>query len=104
MDKWYVYILRCADGSYYTGVTNNPERRLTEHQSGYHKGCYTYARRPVSLVFCEDFQRPETAIDVEKQIKGWSRKKKEALIAEEFNLLKELAKCRNQTSHEFYPK
>ena len=95
----YVYILKCADGSYYTGVTNSIERRFAEHQSGINNACYTYTRLPVELVFIEQFQRYDQAIAFEKQIKGWSRKKKEALIEKNYALLKELAVCKNNTSH-----
>lgn len=63
---------------------------------------YTYNRRPVQFVFCESFISPNEAIELEKQIKGWSRKKKEALIARDWNKLKDLVKCKNQTSHKYF--
>lgn len=87
----WVYILECSDKSYYTGVTNNLDRRLFEHNSGIHKG-YTSIRLPVKLLFSEEFNDPRTAIEREKQIKGWSRSKKEALIKSDYNLLVELSK------------
>ena len=74
-----VYILLCSDGSYYTGVTNDLERRLQEHQAGKFKG-YTSSRRPVTLTWNSDDLDIQDAISLEKQIKGWSRKKKEALM------------------------
>src|SRR5690606_40472044 len=80
MKEYYVYILQCKDGSYYTGVTNDIDRRLWEHQEGINNECYTYRRRPVKLVYVENFNDVNQAIAFEKQIKGWSRKKKEALI------------------------
>ena len=80
MKYYYVYILKCSDGSYYTGVTNDIERRLDEHRIGINKASYTYSRRPVNLVYHEYFMDINEAIDFEKQIKGWSRAKKEALI------------------------
>ncbi|MCX6169153.1 MAG: GIY-YIG nuclease family protein [Ignavibacteriales bacterium] len=92
----WVYILKCADGSYYTGVTNNLERRITEHQYGAHDG-YTSVRLPVELVFSQEISNPLDAIAAEKQIKGWSRAKKEALIRADFNLLHELAECKNES-------
>ncbi len=98
----YVYILKCKDASYYVGVTNDIQRRLSEHEEGTDPKCYTFRRRPVELVFGELFDDPMRAIAVEKQLKGWSRKKKEALIARNWDKLKELAKCRNETSHENY--
>ncbi len=102
MKQWYVYILRCADNSYYTGITNNPERRLAEHESGLHPTAYTHRRRLVELVYCDGFLSPDDAISVEKQIKGWGRTKKEALINGDFDKLKELAVCMNGTSHKNY--
>ena len=89
-----VYILRCADGSYYTGLTKQEiEARVWEHNEGIQDG-YTKKRRPVTLVFTETYDRIIDAIERERQIKGWSRAKKEALIAQEYEKLPELAKNR----------
>lgn len=99
MKQYFVYILKCSDNSYYTGVTNDLERRLIEHQDGINKEAYTHNRRPVSLVFYTDFNDINQAIAFEKQVKGWNRKKKEALINDEWEKLPELAKCKNETSH-----
>ena len=88
----YVYILLCSDHSYYTGVTNNMERRLKEHTNSVNPKAYTSSRLPIELVFVERIQSPNHAIAIEKQIKGWSRKKKEALINGDFELLVELSK------------
>ena len=90
--KYYVYMLECVDGSYYTGMTNDPERRLAEHEEGNDATAYTYSRRPVRLVWHDAFQSPVAAIGGEKQLKGWSRRKKAALIEGRFDLLPELAK------------
>lgn len=92
MKRYYVYILKCADNSYYTGITSNLEQRLRIHQNGDNKGCYTYFRRPVVLVYCDYFNDVRNAIAFEKQVKGWSRKKKEALIASDWERLKILSK------------
>ncbi|PCI96453.1 MAG: hypothetical protein COB15_10105 [Flavobacteriales bacterium] len=89
---YYVYILKCADETYYTGVTNNINSRLKEHQSDDNQNSYTYKRRPVQLVFCSEFSNIEDAIEKEKQIKKWSKKKKEALIDGNFNLLPKMSK------------
>ncbi|MBB5703110.1 putative endonuclease [Ochrobactrum daejeonense] len=87
-----VYILRCADGSYYTGLTKQDiEARLWEHNEGIYES-YTKMRRPVELVFTETYDRIVDAIARERQIKGWSRAKKEALIAMDYERLPELAK------------
>jgi putative endonuclease len=92
--RMYVYILKCSDGSYYTGVTNNIERRLQEHNSSSHDS-YVSARLPFELFYYEEFNSPSIAIEREKQIKGWSRAKKEALKIRDFDKLKILSKRRN---------
>ncbi|SFI82957.1 GIY-YIG nuclease family protein [Nitrosomonas sp. Nm34] len=92
----YMYILKCADGSYYTGSTWNLEKRLAEHQSGL-GAKHTIKRLPVKLVYCEECERIEDAFRREKQVQGWSRKKKEALIMGDTNALLRLAECRNDT-------
>lgn len=100
MQKYfYTYILECSDKSYYTGITNDIERRLIEHNSNEFPKSYCHERRPVKLVFAELFLQPEEAIALEKQIKGWSRKKKEAMIEMNYERLKELAVCKNDTSY-----
>jgi len=84
-------MLLCADGSYYVGTTRDSlDRRVAEHQSGAFGG-YTAPRRPVQLVFSQEFQRITDAIGAERQIKGWRREKKEALIRGEYDLLPILA-------------
>ena len=92
MKTYYVYILKCSDGTYYTGVTNDINRRLDEHSSGYNPECYTAKRRPVSLVWFTDTNDINYAIDKEKQIKKWSKAKKEALIISDWENLKLLSK------------
>ncbi len=91
MSKVWVYILRCADGSYYTGQTVNLEKRLAEHQIG-EGGEWTRHRLPVVLVFSQEMPDSDSAFFAERQIKNWSRAKKEALIAGNWNLLQWLAK------------
>ena len=92
----FVYILRCADGSYYVGSTRTSlEERMAQHDLG-HFGGYTAKRRPVTLVWSQDFDRITDAIAAERRLKGWSRAKKEALIAGDLALLRELAKCRSE--------
>ena len=77
---FHAYILRCSDGSYYTGHTDDLARRIAQHQSGELRG-YTNERRPVELAWCQDFPSRAEALDAELRIKSWSRAKKEALIA-----------------------
>ncbi|CAA7615991.1 GIY-YIG nuclease family protein [Magnetospirillum sp. SS-4] len=87
-----LYILRCADGSYYVGTTRETlENRLAEHESGQFGG-YTERRRPVTLVYHQHFDRIADAIAAERQVKGWRRDKKEALIRGEFDALPALAR------------
>ena len=95
----YVYIVKCADDSYYTGITNNIEKRLMEHQIGIDKSSYTFSRKPLELVFCQPFDNIISAIEQEKRIKRWTRKKKEALIEGNWKKLRELAECLNESSH-----
>ncbi len=97
MKRGWIYILKCSDKSYYVGSTSNLEQRINEHI--YHKySGYTSARLPIELVFQQEFSDIKDAIRAERQIKGWNRKKKEALVKNDFNLLHELAKCKNKTS------
>lgn len=87
----WMYILKCCDGSYYVGSTRNLDLRFLQHQSG--KGSnYTSGRLPVELVYCEEYERVSDAFYREKQIQGWSRRKREALINGEPELLPILAK------------
>jgi putative endonuclease len=92
----YMYILECADGSYYTGSTWDLERRLWEHQNGLGAN-HTVKRLPVTLLYCEECERIEDAYAREKQIQGWSRKKKQALMAGDMNQIHSLAECRNES-------
>ncbi|GJE16155.1 GIY-YIG nuclease family protein [Methylobacterium marchantiae] len=89
----FVYILLCADGSYYVGSARGEtlDRRLGEHHAGTFPG-YTSERRPVVLVYAEEFDRITDAIAFERRVKGWGRAKKEALIASDWDALKHLAK------------
>lgn len=102
--NYFVYIVKCSDKSYYTGITNNIERRVYEHNTSLDDSAYTHDKRPVELVFYEAFKDVNHAIAFEKQVKGWTRKKKEALIENKWDKIKELAICINFTSHLNYTK
>lgn len=92
-----MYILECCDGSFYTGSTINLDRRLDEHQSG--KGAkYTQKRVPVKLIYFEEYDQIATAFYREKQVQGWSRNKKLALIEGRFSDLPDLSKSGPSTS------
>jgi predicted GIY-YIG superfamily endonuclease len=90
MDFW-VYLLRCSDGSYYAGHSDNLESRLSQHQQGTGYD-WTSRRRPVELVWCDVVPTREEAIAFERRIKGWTRAKKEALIAGDWNRIGWLAR------------
>ncbi len=99
--RGYVYILECSDGSYYTGSTVDLTKRFTEHEEG--KGSnHTKKRLPVRLVYVEEFLRIDTAFYREKQIQGWSRRKKKALIKGKLESLPNLAECKNETHYKYY--
>jgi putative endonuclease len=91
----FVYMLRCADGSYYVGSAtgNDLAPRVDQHNAGTHKG-YTFSRRPVVLVWSEHFQRITDGIAVERQLKGWSRAKKEALLHSDWAKVSALSRRR----------
>ncbi len=88
-----IYILRCADGSFYTGITRRfVEERVSEHAQGLDAGFYTFRRRPVTLIHSEHYERIADAVAAERRIKGWSRAKKEAYMRGDFAALVALAK------------
>ncbi|WP_370087349.1 GIY-YIG nuclease family protein [Ekhidna sp.] len=86
-----VYILKCSDDSYYVGVTNDISERVVQHNERLNRRAYTYSRRPVQLVFEEHFHDVNQAIAFEKQVKGWRREKKEALINRDWSKLPDLS-------------
>ncbi|WP_074409237.1 GIY-YIG nuclease family protein [Aquimarina megaterium] len=92
MKYYYTYIVECSDGSFYTGMTNDLERRINEHKAGNKPDSYTYDKRPVVLKWFEIYTNPNEAIQIEKQVKGWSRRKKIALIEENWGKLVEYSK------------
>ena len=92
MKVYYVYILKCSDDTYYTGFTSKLYKRLEEHQTGKYRDSYTFKRKPISLEFYAEFTVASIAIATEKQIKKWSKAKKEALINGAYDKLPSLAK------------
>jgi predicted GIY-YIG superfamily endonuclease len=92
--SFWVYILRCADGLFYTGHTDDLDQRLADHQSGTYAG-FTHDRRPVELMWSDQCMDRETAFRLERQVKGWSRNKKMALIEGRFDDLPGLSKSRS---------
>lgn len=96
MKSYFVYILKCSDGLTYTDITNDISRRINEHQLGLNKDCFTFKRRPVDLIFQQEFNDSIAAIHFEKRIKNWSAKKK-------FALLQILSECRNASHSKYKP-
>lgn len=90
--KYFVYILVCSDNSYYTGITNNLETRMEQHRVS--SDGYVSKRKPFKLIFFEEFTNVFDAIEREKQIKGWSRRKKEALIKGDWSKIIDYSKSR----------
>lgn len=98
--KGYMYILLCGNGNYYTGSTVDLDRRLQLHQSG--EGAnFTKKHLPVKLMYYEEFERIDEAFYREKQVQGWSRAKKEALMNGDKNKLHEFAECKIETASRF---
>jgi putative endonuclease len=97
--KGFMYIFECADGSYYTGSTNDIDFRLKQHQMGEGSN-HTKKRLPIKLVYYEEFQRIDDAFLREKQVQGWSRKKKEALIKNKQDLLPDLSRSYSEINKE----
>ena len=96
--SFFVYILQCADGSYYTGHTDNLEQRLVQHQLRYFPDCYTANRLPVELKYQQAFPCREEALAAGQKIKGWSRKKKEAMMQGDWSLVSHLARSHSAPS------
>jgi len=94
---FWLYILRCADGSYYTGHTDDLERRIGEHDAGAVSSCYTFRRRPVEVVFKDEFSTREEELAAERRVKGWSRLKKEAMMSGDWDEVRRLARS-NQSN------
>ena len=92
MRKYHVYMLQCSDGSFYIGITNDLDLRVWQHNEGFDIHCYTYLRRPATLVYATEFDDPNDAITWEKKLKGWSRKKKQALADNNWGKIQVLSK------------
>lgn len=91
MKDFFVYILKCNDGSFYIGHTDDIDERISKHKNGFYEG-YTKTRLPVEVVFTQQFATRDEAFNAERQIKGWSRAKKKAFISNDWNGLKNLSK------------
>lgn len=102
MFLYYVYILKCSDKSYYTGITNDVNKRFIEHELGKNTTCYTFNKRSLKLMFHESFNDVLQVIYFEK--KKWTRAKKEALINGDFEMLQLLAECKNATHYKYFGK
>ena len=90
MGSYFVYMLRCSDNSFYIGLTTDVSRRVAEHETGTIPKAYTHSRRPVQLVWVGEFHTHEEAFAFERQIKGWSRAKKKALIDDDWDIIHQI--------------
>jgi len=100
-ELYFVYILMCSDGTYYIGLTNDLLKCFIEHEEGRYTNCYTFKRRPLLLMYYETIPFLKEAVERETQLKKWSRKKKEALMQQDYHKLHLLAQCQN-LSHYMY--
>ncbi len=94
-------MLKCSDDLLYVGITNNIGRRIEEHEKGINKNCFAFKRRPVELIFNQEFNDVKQAILFEKKIKKWSSKKKIVLANGDFDMLEILSECRNATHSKY---
>ncbi|PNQ01319.1 GIY-YIG nuclease family protein [Sphingobium sp. SA916] len=92
---FWTYMLHCADRSFYTGHTDNLQTRIAQHEAGAIPG-HTQNRRPIKLVWSQEFGTRMEALEAERQIKGWSRAKKLALIREDWKLISTLARSNQE--------
>ena len=92
VNQFYVYMLKCSDGSFYVGHTDDIDARICQHQQGSIEKCYTKTRLPVEVVFVQNFSSRDEAFAAERKIKKWTRKKKEALIEKDWRLISLLSK------------
>jgi 5-(carboxyamino)imidazole ribonucleotide synthase len=100
-EAFYVYIILCNDDSYYTGLTDDLMRRFEEHVNGLYETCYTFKKRPLILKYYETIPFLKDAVERERQIKGWSKAKKKALIQGNFHMLQLLSQCNNLSHHKY---
>ncbi|NND79552.1 MAG: GIY-YIG nuclease family protein [Maribacter sp.] len=103
MNSYHVYILRCSDDTFYTGITGDFDDRWSQHKAGHYRTCYTFRRRPLKIEYILKFKDVIQAILFEKKIKGWTRAKKEAIITANFDKIQLLSECRNFTHSKFKP-
>ncbi len=97
MERYFVYMLLCADDSFYVGITNDPDRRLAEHNAGVDQDGYTHERRSVQLVHSSGFRQVLDAIRWEKQLKGWSRSKKRALMNDDWQAIHDIVRAERRS-------
>lgn len=96
MQPFWIYMLRCSDGSYYVGHTDDLERRLDQHRIGFFRSCYAYSRRPLEVVYVQATTTRIEALEAERRIKGWSRAKKQALIAGDWTAINRLGRGKHR--------
>lgn len=97
MKHYYVYVLRCYDGTFYVGMTNDIERRVNEHSFGIDPDCYTYDGRPLRVVHVSEFRWVDQAIAFEKKLKSWSHRKKRAFVDGDWKAIKRYGRGRDRS-------
>jgi predicted GIY-YIG superfamily endonuclease len=100
-ESYFVYMLLCSNKAYYIGLTNDLIKRFEEHVKGKYCNCYTFKHRPLELVYCETIPFLKEAVEREVQLKKWSRKKKQALIQQDYHKLHLLAECQNLSHYRY---
>jgi len=95
--RYFVYFLRCVDGTFYVGITNDIERRLGEHRFGIDPECYTFWRRPLVLVHVSEFAWIDQAIAFEKKAKAWSHRKKRAFVEGKWEEMRRFSRGRDRS-------
>ena len=98
--NYFVYMLLCSDGSFYIGFTSDLSKRMNEHEMGLEPSSYTYSRRPLKLVWAQEFSSHEEAFAFERQIKGWSRAKKKALINDDWEEIHQIVRRERKSREE----
>ena len=99
----YVYILRCKDGQFFTGITTDLKKEILNHQNGINRKSYTYNRRPITLEWFQVFTDRNLAEEVKRKLKGWSGQKKKAFLENNIEQMQNLAECRNATHYKYKP-
>lgn len=100
---FYVFILRCKDGRFYTGITTDLKKEIENHENGVNRKSFTFYRRPLILEWYQTFTNRDQALAIKKKLTGWSAQKKQAFLEKNFDHIITLAECRNATHFKYKP-